>query len=772
MDNQLFKAIKGLVDDNELAKHTIKDKACRESFKTWAAKISETDTSNFAWKIEENKNLQSASEMAVDKWVYSTCGYCAAGCGLYIGVKDGKAIAIKGNSSYPVNRGTVSCIKGLYQWKTLHHEDRLTMPLIRKEGKLVPASWEEAISLVGAKMREAVAEKGPNGIGVYGSGQLLLEESYALGKLAKGVIGTTNVDSNLRLCMASAVEANIRNFGSDGPPGCFEDLDISDCIVIFGCNPAEMHPVIWKRILKNKKQRNCKIIAVDPRKTLPAEVADIHLQLRSGTNVALLNSIMHQLIKEDFIDNEFIENYTTNFLELKKIVSDTTPEWAEEICQVPSDLIKSAAKLIGQSKTTTTIYVQGVLQSNQGTEASMAINNMHLITGKVGKPGSAPMSITGQATSMSHREVGGSSSLPGYRHHQNSEHRKEVADFWGIEADKLPTHTNNINEILKLIEASELKVLLNVATNPAVSLPNSHYVRKQLDKVFLIVQDIYPNETLEYADVVLPAAQWGEKTGTYTNAERRVNLGKKAVKPPGDAKSDFDIVILLARELGAANLFPWKNTEDAFNEWKELSRGRPNDMTGMTYQRLEQQSGIQWPCPELNHSGTKRLYTDNKFNAGTAAEQSPRRQKEAVGKARIIASEYKESVLSTSEEYPFWLNTGRLMEHYHSRVKTKRIPELHLLSSENFVEINKQDAHKLGVETGDLVKVISPLGEIIIPAQVTGRLMRGQVFVPFHFGEKHDNRLQGVNYITSSENDSISKQPLLKNSVCRIEKCI
>ncbi len=754
---------------------TLSGSAARNAFHQWAIRVGEElNTSNMVWSLEEAGMLHREGDVAVDRWVYTTCGFCATGCGLFLGVKDGRAVAVKGNPHYPVNRGMVSCLKGLYQWKTLHHPERATTPMVRKHGELVPVTWEEALDTMVSKMQEVMADLGPDGIGIYSSGQLLLEESYALAKLAKGGIGTANLDSNLRLCMASAVQGQIRSFGTDGPPGCYEDFDTSQCLVLFGCNPAEMHPQLWYRIIKNKRQNGAKLVVVDPRQTLPAQLADVHLQLKSGTNVALLNGLMHLLVKNGWIDQPFINRHTVGFADLLAKIKEYPPEVTAEITGVPAERLKEAAQLFGTSPSATTLFVQGVLQSAQATEAACLINTMHLITGKIGKPGSAPFSITGQCASMSHREVGASAHLPGYRNSKNPEHRAEVAWLWGIPPDILPSSTRPIGAMLREVEAGRLAFLWNIATNPAVSLPDQAFTRAMLDKVFLVVQDIfYPMETAAYADVFLPAAQWGEKTGVFTNAERRVNLVQKAVQPPGQAKSDLEIIQQVAALLGVGNLLPWQNSEEVFEEWKGLSRGRPNDMGGITYRRLQAEGGIQWPCPHPDHPGTPRLYTDHRFATRPTEVQVCGQWEDPEGRARLWAVDYKSGHSETSREYPLILNTGRVIEHYHTRVKTKRIPELHRISHYPQVDIHPQDADLFGIITGDQVKIISPRGWAVAEAVVTDRVLPGHLFLPFHFGDLdpgEDAHPQAANHLTGWAQDPFSSQPLLKNAACKLER--
>lgn len=715
----------------------------------------------------------SSAGVVPEQWVYSTCGYCATGCGLYIGVRQGQAVAVQGNVNYPVNRGRL-CVKGLYQWKVLHHKDRATTPMVRKKGRLVPVSWEEALETLVNKLQELLRNWGPTSIGIYHTGQFLLEEYYALGKLAKGVLGTPNIDSNTRLCMAATVYGNILSFGTDGPPGCYQDLDKAQLIFICGANPAEMHPQLWQRMLRNRQKNGARLIVADPRTTLPAQMADVHLALRPGTNVPLLNAMAYVLLEKNLIDHTYIAEHTTGFPEFQEVVRRYPPERAAELTGVPAEKIIEAALMFGRSPSATTVFCQGVNQSMAATETVTLINSLHLITGKIGKPGSAPLSLTGQASSMSNREVGGSGFLPGFRNQSNPCHRQEVAAFWGVPVEKIPSHTNHIMKMLEMIQQGELKLLWTMGTNPAVSLPYQGFVRDMLDKVFLVVQDIYyPMETAAYADIFLPAAQWGEKTGTYTNGERRVNVGYKAVDPPGQAKADFEIFLEVAKRLGAGHLFPWRNTEEAFEEWKRLSRGRPNDMSGMTYRRLEREGGLQWPCPAEGHPGTARLYTQGLFPTAREVAQAYGPFNDARGRARLWAVEYEPPPEVPDEEFPFWLNTGRMIEHFHTRTKTKRVPELDCLAREGFVEINPQDAQRLGIGDGQKVRVTTRRGWVEVKAVVRNTVAPGQLFMPFHFGDldPQERQLkQAANHLTLNWVDPISKQPLFKIAACKIEK--
>ena len=706
---------------------------------------------------EEYATQEGISASKVERWEPSTCGHCAVGCRLLLGVRAGEIVSIKGDARSSVNRGRL-CLKGRYQWKALTM-GRATNPMIRRNGKLEISTWDEALTVITQKMQEVNHKLGPEGLAIYGSGLLTLEEQYAIGKLARGYLGTPNLDANTRLCMASTVIGYIRSFGQDGPPGCYEDLDIADCLLIFGCNPAEMHPNLWHRIQRNQELRGCYLMVVDPRLTATARRADSHLPLRAGSNVALLRGLIHIVIWESLVDDSFIAQHTEGLEALEESVRNATPEATSLKTGISVEDLENCAHRFAKSKSATTVFAQGVNQSVQGTEVANLICNLHLLTGKIGKPGSSPLSLTGQVAAMSNREVGGGASLVGYRHWDNPGHRAEVARLWRVPVGRLPEETHDIGQILQGVEADKVEFFWNIASNPAVSLPNQAWSRTQLEKVFCVVQDVYfPMETAHYADVFLPAAQWGEKTGTYTNSERRVSLARQAVNPPGDAKIDLWIVQEIAKRLGFEDGFKWAGPEEVFEEWKRLSRGRPVDMSGMTYERLEQGDGLQWPCPDLDHVGTPRLYINGQFST-------------ASGRAKLWSVE--ENLILAQEDYPFVLNTGRVREHFQTRTKTKRIEELNLLSSEGYAEISEADALTLGIENQSSVRVSTRHGWIRVKAKISSDIPLGSVFVPFHFGDLdpgESHLKQAANHLSSGQVDPLSKQPQFKFEWCQVEK--
>jgi len=760
----------------------------------------------------------------VTQWVYSVCGYCSVGCGLRIGVNAaGEAVAVKGNDKHPTNAGRL-CVKGLYEHKILNDKDlrvgsRGKYPLLRNAaGGYDTITWTQAIALLAQKIDAAVTSFGADSVGIYNTGQWMMEEYYAMGKLGKGAIGTATMDSNTRLCMASAVYGYMTTFGTDGPPGCYDDIEATNCFFLIGMNPAEMHPQIWRRIINARRSaRAPKLIVADPRRTQTARSADLHLQLKAGTNVALMNGILQQIIANGWVNTSYVNNYTRNYANMAALVANYTPAYVEMITGVPAADIQKAAQWIATSQETLSMFVMGVYQSMGGTNTVRLLCAMHLITGKIGRPGSAPFSITGQATAMSNREAGGSSSLSAYRNIYNEAHVSAVESLWKVPAGRIPRKgttivTSNkdyqaIDSMVEMMRDGRLKVFWNACTNPAVTLPDLNKLYSYLDfnnpaRPFVVVQDIYtPMETAHYADLFLPAAMWGEKTGTYTCSERKVNLGKKAVNPPGyelrpnyGAYSDFEIIKMVADKLAAMNplrygdssgksLVNFTSTEQAFTEWKAVTSGRPCDMSGMTYANLESNNGIPWPSTPTNVLGGKRLYTDGKFSTNWDRAQYGKTSTaewidpENKARAYLWAVDYTPPPEAPDASYPFWLNTGRVIEHFHSRTKTKRVAQLHEMVPENYIELNAADATPRNIKTGDLVRVTSRRGSVTVKAKVTGTVKAGACFMPMHFGDidpidvaQNNGRQAATNRLTMNYVDAVSGQPIYKHCAVNIAK--
>ncbi len=659
-------------------------------------------TEKYAYDVDEQFGYMAKAKIP-DRWVPTTCGYCSVGCGMFIGVKNGKAVSVRGNPDHPVNEGRL-CPKGLSEHDAIHAPNRAKYPLLKTDGRFRRIDWDWAIREMVGRFRTIQEKYGPESLGIISTGQLVTEEFYTLGKLAQLGFKTKNYDGNTTLCMSSAVAGYKRSFGSDGPPGSYEDLEKADLVFLIGANIADNHPILCYRLEKNKRRV---LIVADPRVTKTAMMADIHLPVKPRTDIALLNGMMHVLIKEGKIDREYIQKHTNGFEKLREQLESWTPEHASQVTGISAEKICQIALLYGSANAPFIGWTMGVNHSVQGTETVNAICNLALITGNVGRVGASPFSITGQCNAMGTRESGFASSLPGYRKFEDPEHRKELAALWSIEEETLPTSRGlAYPDIIEGVLSGKIKALWIIATNPLVSFPNQAYLLDCLGRLeFLVVQDGYhPIPTSQVADLVLPAGVWGEKEGTYTNSERMVSKVNKAVEPPGEAKSDFDIFLKVAKELGVSDrLYPgWKGPKDAFEEWKKVTRGQLCDYSGMTYDLLEEHGGIQWPFEEGSKRSPKesvRLYSDGQFQTDD-------------GRAKLWPIDWKAPSETPDEDYPFWLNTGRTVEHWHTRTKTGQIPLLHKLSPEAWVEMNPQDAERLKFDHGDYVRVESRRGAV------------------------------------------------------------
>jgi anaerobic selenocysteine-containing dehydrogenase len=698
----------------------------------------------------------TAARKIPDRWVSTTCGYCSVGCGMFIGVKDGRAVSVRGNPDHPVNTG-VLCPKGLSEHDMLHASSRAMYPLLRGPRGLERVGWDDAIGTMAHRFRETQQKYGPESVGVISTGQLVTEEFYALGKLVQLGLGTRNYDGNTTLCMSTAVAGYKRSFGSDGPPGAYEDLEHADVILLIGANIAENHPILWQRLEANP---NKTLIVVDPRVTKTAMLSNLHLPLKPRSDLALLNALIYVLIEEDLIDREYIAAHTTGFEELRASVRQYTPEGVSYVTGLPPDLIRQTALLYGTARAGFIAWTMGVNHSTKGTETVNAINNLALITGHIGRSGAAPFSITGQCNAMGTREAGFASCLPGYRKFELTQDREALAAIWNVPVDRIPAARGlAYPDIIEAALSKKVRALWVIATNPIVSFPNLGVLRQALDTLdFLVVQDgFHPTPTSELAHLVLPAAIWGEKDGTYTNSERRVSRVNRAVDPPGEARSDFDIFLHLARTLGCADeLFPgWTTPQDAFDEWKRVSAGRLCDYSGMTYDAIDQHGGIQWPHPAgADPAETKRLYADGRFQTED-------------GKARLIAVAWEPFPEQPTENFPLVLNTGRTVEHWHTRTKTGEVPILERLSPTPWVEMNPRDARKLQLRALEAVDVVSRRGRIRnLELRVTETVAPGQVFVPFHWATANANQA------TQSSFDPISREPNYKQSAVRVERAL
>lgn len=680
-----------------------------------------------------------------DHWIRTTCGYCSVGCGMYIGVKEGKAVSVRGDPKHPVNEG-VLCPKGLSEHHQINVKGRARKPLLRMNGKLKRVPWDVALDTLVGKFLAIQRRYGNQAMGVVSTGQLVTEEFYTLGKLIQLGFKTSNYDGNTTLCMASAVSGYKRSFGSDGPPGAYEDLELADVVFLIGANIADNHPILWEHLKKNKKRI---LIVADPRLSKTAMMADVYLPLQPRSDIALINGIMHILIRDGKIDRRYVEKHTNGYEELKQFLTAFSPQAVAAITGLDVAVIEKVAALYGNAKAAFIGWTMGVNHSTQGAETVNAINTLALITGNIGRPGAAPFSITGQCNAMGTRETGFTSSLPGYRPFGDAAAREDLAALWGLPASEVPVERGMAYpDIIEGIIRGDIRGLWVIATNPFVSYPNQDLLHDAISRLdFLVVQDGYhPTPTTEVADLVLPAAIWGEKEGTYTNSERRISKVNKAVDPPGEAKTDFDIFLEIAKRLGCYDtLFPaWTQPKDAFEEIRRVTKGRLCDYSDISYERLRTEGGVQW--------GGARLYTDGQYQT-------------ASGKAKLWAIECREMPEKPNQKYPFLLNTGRTVEHWHTRTKTGKIPVLETMSPEAWVELNPEDARTLKLKQHDWVRVASQRGAIDkIAVRITAIVQPGQIFIPFHYVEACANNL------TVSEFDPISREPNYKQAAVRIEK--
>ncbi len=697
------------------------------------------------------------------QWHKSTCPYCGLGCGLMVGVDEERIIGVRDIEDYPANRGDLCAIAAALP-AVFEAEGRLTQPMLRRGGELKPVTWEEAIGHMAGEFRRIIAEHGPKAVAFYGGAANLTEEYYLMNKLMKACIGSNDLECSTRLCMASTAAGFLSTLGIDAPPTCYEDIEKADLFLIAGSNMAASVPVLFRRIKKAKEGNGAKVIAVDPRKTKTTEIADIHLQIRPGTDVALNNGIAHILMKEGFVDEERIQHFTSGLCDLKKLLEDYPSSRAAEITGCPEEQIIRAARLIGQAEAMLYFWFMGYNHSSQAVFKNNTLHNLALLTGNFCRPGAGPLSITGEANTLGNRMVGALSHLlPGGRLVTNPKHRQEVADFWGVPVDKIQHMPGrSILDIIKGLHSGDVRALWVMTTNPAVSLPNAQWVREGLENAeLLVVQDIFhPTETTQLADVVLAAAQWCEKTGTFISSERRIELVEKVIDPPGEAKPDYEIIWSVAHAMGFEKAFPYTSPEEVFEEWKGISHGRICDMSGVSYDRLRGKVGLQLPCPDANHPGTPRLFIDQRF---------PRPD----GRAALLARDYIEPAETTDADYPFVLLSGRLSRHFNTRTRTGRIELLNSKAPDNVIDIHPDDASRLEIQEGDEIEVVSRRGTVRGAARLSVSLLTGNVYMNMHFGNElgiGEDRM--ANLVTNNAYDMHSKQPEFKYCAVKIGKVL
>jgi formate dehydrogenase alpha subunit len=709
--------------------------------------------------------MEPLDNSQVERWVKSYCPYCGVGCGLVAGIKDGAVVKIKGDPDHPSSRGDL-CLKAVYLPETLKTADRMLYPQIRacQDGPFLRASWNQAMVYLARRFRQIIDEHGADAVAFYGSGQLTTEEYYVVNKLAKGFIGTNNFDTNSRLCMASAVAGYHFSLGSDGPPASYADIDEANCLLIIGSNTADCHPVIFKRIKQRKLSApdEVMIICVDPRRTETADFADLHLPIRPGSDIALLNSMLFVLIEENLIDRAFVTQHTRGFAQLPQVIKNYSPKNVAEICAVPECLIVEAALIFGKAAQALTLWSMGVNQSSAGVHKNNAIHNLHLATGKIGKPGCGPFSLTGQPNAMGGREVGGLSHLlPGYRSVRDPQHRREVEQAWGLPSGSISAAPGlPALEQFEALAEGKLKAIWVLCTNPAASAPDTDLIEKALRQAELVVvQDAYhPTATSRFAHVILPAAQWSEKEGVMTNSERRITYMPKLTEAPGEALPDWKIISLFAEALGFGNAFAYESSEEIFAEFTALTTGMLCDYSGLSYGRLKSDRPIQWPCPKYTHPGTERLYNDAQFPT-------------ADGRANLLPVEHREPVEVPDRDYPLLLTTGRVKFHWHTMTRTGKNEALYESAPDPIVEINRADARRFGIQDADFVEIISRRGKVMVQARVTEEIPQGSCFLPFHWGRDR-GFFKAANNLTIGARDAVSHQPELKACAVRLRKVL
>lgn len=724
-------------------------------------------------------NSASAHAGAVTRRTRSTCCYCGVGCGVLIDSlhhPDGRAeiTAVQGDPDHPANFGRL-CTKGstlhltaaphrYRQVRAAHPEMRLSRAQTRER-----VTWDAALDRVSQQFTRIIREHGPDAVAFYISGQLLTEDYYVFNKLAKGLVGTNNIDSNSRLCMSSAVTGYKLTLGADAPPCSYEDIELAGTVFIAGANPAFAHPVLYRRLAEARARRpDMRVIVADPRRTDSAQDADLFLPLQPGTDVALFHGMLHVMLWEDLIDRNYITEHTEGFAALREQVHDFTPATAAQICGLKVDDIITAARWFAQGPTLS-LYCQGLNQSASGTGKNASLINLHLATGQIGKAGAGPFSLTGQPNAMGGREVGGMANLlSGHRDLGNPAHRAEIARLWGIPSVPAQPGKTAV-ELFDAIREGQIKAVWIACTNPAESLPAQAAVRSALETAeFVVVQEAYATTaTVPYADVLLPATTWGEKEGTVTNSERRISRVRAALPPFGEARHDWQIARDAARCMevalrpGLPTLFPYLTPEDIWNEHRATTVGRDLDIGGLSYALLETEGPQQWPYPQGAGYGRARLYGNQRFATGD-------------GRARFVDVSYRPVAEAIDARYPFSLTTGRLRDHWHGMSRTGTLEQAFGHAPEPCVELHPRDASRLGVADGAFVHVTSRRGSQILPLRTSDALAPGQAFTAMHWGEEYvsgnagRHPALGVNTLTLPAIDPQSKQPELKHTAVKI----
>jgi len=696
--------------------------------------------------------------------VNSVCSYCGTGCGIRLETDGRRIVSLSGNEQHPTNQGKL-CSKGRELHHTVRTHDRLLKPQLRTslDAPFAPVDWDTALDYGAKKFANIVQEHGPDAVAFYVSGQLLTEDYYVFNKLMKGFIGSNNIDTNSRLCMSSAVAGYKRAFGADGPPTCYADIELAESYFIIGANPAYAHPIVFRRMEAAKEANpNLKIVVADPRRTDSCSIADLHLPLKPGTDVPLLQAMLNVMVWEGLTDADYIEKHTQGFDVIAEQIRSMTPRKAADICGLDAADIVKAALWFAENKTMS-FWTMGMNQSTSGTDKNNALLNLHLATGQVGKAGCGPFSLTGQPNAMGGREVGGlANMLAAHRDYANPEHRQEVADYWGVD-DVPQTPGLTATELFDALESGKVKAVWIACTNPIVSMPDAKRVEAALKKAELVmVSDAYhPTDTTRFAHILFPAAGWAEKEGTMTNSERSITHLQQALPAAGVSRPDWKIAADFGLKLGKFldkdwnAAFCFENTEAVFNEHRGLTKGKDIDITGLSYALLDNEGAQQWPFPEGSEVGeTKRLYENGVFET-------------ANGLGHFIDVSYRPVAEPTDAEYPISLTTGRIRDQWHTMTKTGNVPSLMQHVSIPQLQIHPDDAKARGIDEECLVSVLSRRGRVIAPVQINSDVRIGLVFLPMHWGEMTASAGR-ANNVTQPVIDPISKEPEFKHSAVEI----
>lgn len=698
-----------------------------------------------------------------EKLVKTHCSYCGMQCGMNLRVNtvSNKIVGVEPRYDWPVTLGKM-CPKGVTAYQQTNHSDRLLKPLIRDDASLKgtkegfrEASWEEAYDLITKKFKELQTNYGKDSLSVYSGVSMTNEKCYLTGKFARVGLQTRYIDYNGRFCMSSAAGGFLRSFGVDrGSTLPWTDIHETDCIFMAGSNTAECHPTSMFRVWE-VQERGGYLIVVDPRETPIARRADVHLDLKPGTDLALANGILNLLIQNNYTDEQFIQNHTNGFEETKELVKLFTPEYTSKITGVDPEKIIRAAELYGKAPNAIVMFARGIEQQVKGVDNVSGYTNMALITGKIGRPKSGVATLTGQGNGQGGREHGQKAdALPGYRKIANPEHVKEVSAFWGIDPSEMPKPGVSAYEMFGLMEEKTIRGLYLLCSNPAVSAPNLNYVRKVMkDLDFMVCADFYLSESCEFADVVLPTTTWSEDEGTVTNLEGRIIKINKAQEPVGESKPDWQIQIDLAERLGRGKYFSHlKTARDVADEFRGASKGGYADYFGATWDKIDKQDGVFWPCKSEDDPGTPHMFLDKKFY-------------HPDGKAKICALPYRPPAEEPDEVYPLRLTTGRVVYHYLSGNQTRRIKFLNDMCPEPYVEVHPEKAAEYGIEHDETIRLYTRRGQAFYKVKITEAIRKDTVFVPYSFG--HD---ESINLLTIDALDPTSRMPEFKACAAQIEK--